>query len=102
MLSIFMIFSESFSNVQKRCHECVHLERGVCNPNEDDICICYNGYQGDYCHSKTTELPLQSSPTSNWIIIVAVISAIAGLLLIISIFMCIFYIIKRFHHSRFR
>jgi hypothetical protein len=79
--------------------ECVYLNRGVCS--SATTCTCFTSYSGDLCRTQitTTETPLQSSSTTNWTVIVAVISAIAGLLLIIALSMVAFYIIKRCRQS---
>ena len=74
---------------------------GTCVSATADTCRCYTGYQGDVCQNVTvtTETPLQSSSTTNWTVIVAVVSAVAGLLLIIALAMIIFYLVKKCRHS---
>ena len=72
---------------------------GACSANLNG-CNCFTGYEGYFCRSisTTTETTLQASST-NWTIIVAVVSAVAGLLLILSIAMCIFFILKKRNQS---
>ena len=79
-------FLESISAVQPACMICEYLNQGVCS--SDTTCNCFNSYSGDVCQNQitTTQTSLQSSSPTNWTVIVAVISAIAGLLLIIARF----------------
>ena len=79
------------------CQECLYLSRGFCLPNNSD-CICVSGYEGYLCRIVSTTAPQTSSSSSsdrNWTIAVAVVSAIAGLLLIISLVLCISVCVKQ-------
>lgn len=74
------------------CQECSYRRRGICNQDNTD-CDCFRNYTGYLCRDLNPETPLESrTPESNWTVVVAVVSAVAGLLLIIAIAMCIFYI----------
>ena len=61
------------------------------------MCRCYNGNTGDTCEiSPTVTLTSpQASTNTFWIVIVAIVSAIAGLLLITSLTLCICYIVRK-------
>ncbi|CAF4384945.1 unnamed protein product, partial [Rotaria sp. Silwood2] len=85
---------ETFTEVQPHCKECEYEDRGVCSINSNDTCTCFSDFEGYLCRR------LKVAKSTNWIIIVSVISAIAGLLLIISVSMCIFYIIGKRRHSK--
>ncbi|CAF1646305.1 unnamed protein product, partial [Adineta ricciae] len=89
---------ESFSSAVRRCRECDLLGRGDCLLESEDQCKCYSGYEGYLCRteSPTTEPLLRVSEARKWIIIVGLISAIAGLLLILACFMCIIRIVSNF------
>lgn len=92
---------ESISRSQSRCQECVYLNRGVCSATNDSVCNCFNGFDGDLCRVPESP-PLQSStPSTNWTVAVAVISAVAGILLIIALSVIAFYVISR-RNSRAR
>lgn len=85
--------------------QCYYLNTGVCNPNDNNTCYCSDYYQGDLCtvqKSTTTPTSLQSAASTNWTVIVAVISAVAGLLLIIALTMITFYIVSRYRRRRLR
>ncbi|CAF3697466.1 unnamed protein product [Rotaria sordida] len=91
--------SNRLFNITRRlipCDECEFSDRGRCFSNNSG-CQCYTGFEGDFCRivSATTVAPTPVLSDRNWTIIIAVISAVAGLLLIISIAMCIFFIIKQ-------
>ncbi|CAF1395353.1 unnamed protein product [Rotaria sordida] len=91
--------SNRLFNITRRlvpCDECEFSDRGRCYSNNSG-CQCYTGFEGDFCRivSATTVAPTPVLSDRNWTIIIAVISAVAGLLLIISIAMCIFFIIKQ-------
>ncbi|CAF1580921.1 unnamed protein product, partial [Adineta ricciae] len=76
------------------CRECVYTGVGVCWDNQTN-CTCFSGYEGYLCRVTTVTPTLGSSSSgTNWTVIVAVVSAIAGLLLIIALAMCVFYFIK--------
>ncbi|CAF0869133.1 unnamed protein product [Adineta ricciae] len=76
------------------CRECVYTGVGVCWDNQTS-CTCFSGYEGYLCRVTTVTPTLGSSSSgTNWTVIVAVVSAIAGLLLIIALAMCVFYFIK--------
>jgi uncharacterized membrane protein HdeD (DUF308 family) len=80
----------------------VLLNRGVCASSGNDTCTCFSNYEGYLCRTVSTE-PVQSAQSTNWTVIVAVVSAIAGLLLIIALLMGIFHIIiRRRHRSQAR
>ncbi|CAF4304726.1 unnamed protein product, partial [Rotaria sordida] len=73
-------YVENFTEAQRRCRECELMETGGCRTIVDE-CICYPNFTGDFCRTRVTT-------STNWTVIVAVISAIAGLLLIISLSIC--------------
>ncbi|CAF4029746.1 unnamed protein product, partial [Rotaria sordida] len=87
---------ENFTEAQPLCKECELLGHGGCDTTSD-TCICYTNFEGEFCRIEVTTSTTSQTPSSptNWTIIVAVISAIAGLLLIISLSMCIYIIKKR-------
>ncbi|CAF1679773.1 unnamed protein product [Rotaria magnacalcarata] len=85
----------TFATIPYLCDVCSNTKVGTCNANNDG-CNCLPAYQGQYCDT----LALQSSSDNrSWTIIVAVVSAVAGLLLIISLVMCIFFCKKRHEAS---
>ncbi|CAF3402881.1 unnamed protein product [Rotaria sp. Silwood2] len=77
------------------CEECSILGTGACFGN-NSTCACIKPYEGYLCRDTATSsvAPVQTSDR-NWTIIIAVVSAVAGLLLIVSIVMCVFFIIKQ-------
>jgi hypothetical protein len=78
------------------------LDRGVCNGAETG-CICFTNYTGNLCHdfspSPSNNLGQSNAQEANWTVIVAVVSAVAGLLLIISLVMCVFYCLTKRRQS---
>ena len=88
------VFLGIFDRPQKRCVECSIAATGVCNLNGTDVCQCFTEYTGDFCREKSATLGTVSSSTF-WTVIVAIVSAIAGILLITSIVLCACFIIKR-------
>ncbi|UJR15672.1 hypothetical protein I4U23_002606 [Adineta vaga] len=85
----------NISTVQPACQECVYMDAGVCWTNRSS-CTCFAGHEGYLCRLASSTPSLSSqSPETNWTVIVAVVSAIAGLLFIISIAMCVFYCVKK-------
>ncbi|CAF1151504.1 unnamed protein product [Rotaria sp. Silwood1] len=85
---------EKITEVQPSCMECQFMERGVCSMTSNDTCRCFSDFEGYLCRLS------KAPPSRTWIIIVAVISAVAGLLLLISLSMCIFYIIGKRSRSK--
>ncbi|CAF1563278.1 unnamed protein product, partial [Rotaria sordida] len=93
---------ENFTEAQRLCKECELLGHGDCDTTSD-TCICYPNFEGEFCRTDVTTSTISTTSTTsqppssstNWTVIVAVISAIAGLLLIISLSMCIYIIKKR-------
>jgi hypothetical protein len=83
------------------CEECYYLDRGACKPLDNTSCNCFVGYEGSLCRSLsvTTPTTLQSLSTTNWTVIIAVVSSVAGLLLIISLVMCICFIVSKYRRS---
>lgn len=74
------------------CDQCSYLNVGVCS-SDNITCRCFDNRQGLYCDSfSTTQTSVEDR---SWTIIVAVVSAVAGLFLMISIVMCVFFCIKR-------
>ncbi|CAF3955011.1 unnamed protein product, partial [Adineta steineri] len=90
----------NISAIQPVCQECVYASTGVCSATNNS-CTCFSGYEGNLCRtvSLTTSLSSTSSSDTNWTVIVAVISAIAGLFIIISIAMCIYFILRKCRKS---
>lgn len=93
-------FLEIISNAQPRCQECVYLHRGACSLTNNDTCSCFTGYDGNLCHDEIESPPLQTTSSNNWTVPVAVVSAIAGLLLIIALVLAVLYIISRRSRQR--
>lgn len=83
------------TGIQRNCEECVYLSRGICALNGSDVCTCFQGYESDFCRESAVVSILQSSPSTNWTVPVAVVSAVAGLLLIIALVMIILFCISR-------
>lgn len=100
---IFHLISGSFTGSPRICVACEVKRTGACYPNAVDRCDCFTGWTGDFCLSlsptSTASAPLQSSATTNWTIIVAIVSAVAGLLLIIAIAMCVSYLMSKRHRA---
>lgn len=95
---MIVFFLETFVRSQRRCRECELLDQGICTVEPEDNCRCLSNYEGYFCRIPsvtTTDPSLRSSQITHWIIIIAVISSIAGLLLIIAVFMCIVRIIPK-------
>ncbi|CAM4903420.1 unnamed protein product [Rotaria socialis] len=84
-----------FASPPNLCDVCSATHVGVCNANNDG-CTCLSAYQGQYCDTPALQ---STSDNRSWTIIVAVVSAVAGLLLIISLAMCIFFCKKRHETS---
>ena len=85
----------TITSVEAECEECSYLNRGSCS-SDNSSCYCDSMYTGYFCRdSNTPSLGQSASQEANWTIIVAVVSAVAGLLLIISLVMCIFYCISK-------
>jgi len=81
------------------CEECNYSQTGVCNSDQTS-CNCFQNYTGYLCRVYSpTSSQVSTTPATNWTIIVAVVSAIAGLLLIISLGMCVFYCITKRRES---
>ncbi|CAF0960619.1 unnamed protein product [Rotaria magnacalcarata] len=85
----------TFATIPYLCDVCSNTKVGTCNANNDG-CNCLPAYQGQYCDTPALQ---SSSDNRSWTIIVAVVSAVAGLLLIISLVMCIFFCKKRHEAS---
>jgi len=90
----------TLNGTQPACTECQYTRTGTCNLDNTG-CDCYTNYTGYLCRQVIPENPLQSSPIQgqNWTIIVAVVSSVAGLLLIISLVMFVFYCISKRRQS---
>ena len=89
----------TLTSAQPSCEECRYLSTGICNDAQTG-CTCFQNYTGYLCRESNPTTPLESrTPEANWTVIVAVVSAIAGLLLIISIVMCVFYICTKRRQS---
>lgn len=93
-----MIFLENFTHSERACKECDYLGTGVC-PTDSTVCTCFQGYSGYFCRDNSSSTVASRTPETNWTVIVAVVSAIAGLLLIISLVMCLFYCITKRRQS---
>ena len=91
----FSFSEETFTGASRRCQLCVILDTGSCNPQNADLCRCFGGAIGDFCESNGTLSTPQASSNTFWIVIVAVVSGIAGLLLITSLTLCICYLVRR-------
>lgn len=89
---------ENFTRFLAACEECRYLDTGVCNINKTD-CTCFTDYTGYLCRTYSPPSLASSSIERNWTVIVAVVSAIAGFLLIISIAMCLFYAVTKYRRS---
>ena len=92
----FSVLAELITEVELNCRVCEFTKTGVCK--DANTCICIQTYTGDLCQELNPNT-LSRTQDTNWTIIVAVVSAIAGLLLIISLVMCIFYIITKRRQS---
>ena len=93
--SFFLCLVEYIAGTQPACQECVYTRRGACNA-DNTSCYCNTNYTGPLCHElNTPSLGSSASQEANWTIIVAVVSAVAGLLFIISIVMCVFYCVSK-------
>ncbi|CAF3404455.1 unnamed protein product [Rotaria sp. Silwood1] len=87
----------NISKAPELCEECVYLGIGLCLPNGTD-CLCTGNYGGYFCRNlttTTTAVLTQTLSDRNWTIIIACVSAVAGLFLIVSIVMCVFFCIKQ-------
>ncbi|CAF3894012.1 unnamed protein product [Adineta steineri] len=87
---------ERFTSRRRRCEECEILSHGSCISETEDSCRCYTNHEGYFCReaSTTPDLSRVMSEEKKWIIIVGVLSAVAGLLLIMACFVCIVRIIS--------
>ncbi|CAF3680624.1 unnamed protein product [Adineta steineri] len=87
---------ERFTSRRRRCEECEILSHGSCISDIEDSCRCYTNHEGYFCReaSTTPDLSRVMSEEKKWIIIVGVLSAVAGLLLIMACFVCIVRIIS--------
>ncbi len=92
-------FVGMFSTPIAPCRECNYTQTGVCT-SDNTACNCFHNYTGYFCRVYSpSSSQVSNIPETNWTIIVAVVSAIAGLLLIISLVMCVFYCITKRRES---
>ncbi|CAF5180483.1 unnamed protein product, partial [Rotaria sp. Silwood1] len=71
----------NISKAPELCEECVYLGIGLCLPNGTD-CLCTGNYGGYFCRNlttTTTAVLTQTLSDRNWTIIIACVSAVAGL-----------------------
>jgi hypothetical protein len=105
LIDFYNIFLVNFNSPQAPCKECEYLKTGVCSPSDNSTCYCSDAYTGYLCRNSASEPSLQSAESTNWTVIVAVISAVAGLLLIAALAMIFYYVItkcRRQRHSKAR
>lgn len=99
VLIFYYFFLVNFTSAKDACQECYYLETGACTANAT-TCNCFQNYTGYLCRDLVpVTTTLSKTPETNWTVIVAVVSAIAGLLLIISLAMCLFYCITKRRQS---
>jgi len=96
IFSILLFFLlGSFSAAIPACEECYYAGSGACNSDETG-CNCFTNYTGYFCREYSPETSnVSNALEANWTVIVAVVSAVAGLLLIISFAMCAFFCITK-------
>lgn len=87
-------FEESFTREQLPCKLCEVLNSGICENRTNDTCRCFSGFNGLYCSEKAATT-IEKSSFTQWPIVVGVVSAVAGLLLIISVATCAYTIRKK-------
>ncbi|CAF0844770.1 unnamed protein product [Didymodactylos carnosus] len=80
---------------QPQCIICEYLQTGLCDKNNNS-CYCFANktitYEPPYCEN-STESSLQSAASTNWPLIIGIISGIAGLVLITVL--CMFFIFRQ-------
>ncbi|CAF0765818.1 unnamed protein product, partial [Didymodactylos carnosus] len=88
---------ENIYGIQPQCVICEYLETGQCN-NNNNACNCFlkNNvtYEQPYCEN-SIDISLKSTGTTNWTVLLGVVSGIAGLLLAISLCMCAYFIYQK-------